>query len=80
SPWYPLPRAHRFTGAFEATEAEALIDVFVQGRSALPGGEVSPWMHIEGLSGLGELEALRFVVAARGIGDGGLVLRSLRIR
>lgn len=80
SPWYPLPRAHRFSGAFEATEAEALIDVFVQGRSALPGGEVSPWMHIEGLSGLGELEALRFVVAARGIGDGGLVLRSLRIR
>ena len=80
SPWYVLPGPRTFAGISEAGDAECVFDVFVQGRSALPGAELSPWLHIEGLSGIGDIEALRFVVAARGSGDGARVLSSLRIR
>lgn len=80
SPWYGFGQPRSFAGLFEASSAEAHLDVFVQVRQALPSSAVRPWVRVEDLPSLGELDALRFVVGARGAGDGGLVLRSLRIR
>lgn len=80
SPWYDAENVRSWEGRSIASGAQPGLDIYVQTRRMLPSSRTGPWTFVELLREQGQLEALRFVVAARGHADGALVLKRLQIR
>lgn len=80
SPWYDVAHVPAWQGRSIASDAIDGLDIYVQTRRMLPSARRGTWTFVEQLREQGRLEALRFVVAARGHADGTQVLSRLEIR